>query len=214
MCCPETIMSNATPQPTLHTLPLPEFSLILPEESTQQRLVKPSMVVKARRRVAFQEFCNVSFITPGSSMSQEERNDVWYHPTDLDDFKCQVRTLCRKLRDAPESKESSRGLEHRVCLERQRNKHLAIRCILKAQRRSPCPEFVAMISRKCTAWAKEVALAEASRDFCEAYYPHLAAHVPKVGRSLSFPVPLKKRGLEPNVSSERNIRQRTDTVIS
>jgi hypothetical protein len=207
-------MFNTTPQSTLHTLPLPEFNLILPVETTQQLLVKPSLVVNAIRRVAFRDFCNVSFITAGSSMSQEERNEVWYHPSDLDDFKCQVRTLCRKLRDAPESKESSRGLEHRVCLERQRNKHLAIRCILKAQRRSTCPEFVAMVSRKCTAWAKEVALVEASRDFCEAYYPRLAAHVPEMGRSCAFPVPLKKRGLDPNESSERNVRQRTDRVIS
>jgi hypothetical protein len=65
----------------------------------------------------------------------------------------------------------SRGLEHRVCLNRQRHKYLAIRCTLKAQMQSRCPDFIARISSKCTQWAKEIAVAEADRDFCEAYCP-------------------------------------------
>jgi hypothetical protein len=65
----------------------------------------------------------------------------------------------------------SRGLEHRVCLNRQRHKYLAIRCTLKAQMQSRCPDFIARISSKCTEWAKEIAVAEADRDFCEAYCP-------------------------------------------
>jgi hypothetical protein len=65
----------------------------------------------------------------------------------------------------------TRGLEQRVCLNRQRHKYLAIRCTLKAQMESRCPEFIARISNKCTQWAKELAVAEADRDFCEAYCP-------------------------------------------
>jgi hypothetical protein len=65
----------------------------------------------------------------------------------------------------------TRGLEHRVCLNRQRHKYLAIRCTLKAQMQSRCPDFIARISNKCTQWAKELAVAEADRDFFEAYCP-------------------------------------------
>lgn len=79
---------------------------------------------------------------------------------------------CPTTSSEEESQEGdTRGLEHRVCLNRQRHKYLAIRCTLKAQMQSRCPDFIARISNKCTSWAKEIAVAEANRDYCEAYCP-------------------------------------------
>lgn len=227
---------------------------------------------KKPKHVHFRDARVVSFIAPGSSMTMEERNELWYPTADLDGFKVQARTLSRKLREPalvaaaaaaaeaaamadspqpppPEGRlllrrcrdgsvsppppplsdcvsslpamdddgsmveddgggnknngsaagagEGScdgdpRGLEHRVCLNRQRNKHLAIRCTLKAQSRSRCPEFIARISGKCTQWAKELAVAEADRDYCEAYCPQKLAGNPKVLQNESpFPVPVR-----------------------
>jgi len=73
--------------------------------------------------------------------------------------------------DEEEEGEESRGLEHRVCVNRQRHKYLAIRCTLKAQMQSRCPDFIARISSKCTQWSRDLAIAEGERDFCEAYCP-------------------------------------------
>lgn len=218
-----------------------------------------------QKHVQFRDARVVSFIKPGSSMSIEERNELWYPNSDLDGFKVEARTLCRKLREPPASvpattstataarieapctmnmKEmcssqgnslplpstphnscpyagelilseennsndddddedideqqqhdghngETRGLEHRVCINRQRHKHLAIRCTLKAQSRSRCPEFIARISSQCSQWARELAIKEANRDYCEAYCPHKLS--PKILTNESpFPVPTRQ----------------------
>ena len=265
----------------------------------------------------------VTYLSLGSKMSQEERNQIWYPTADLDDFRNEARTLCRKLRgpqeepaspqasEAPERRGSlspppvvpgdapseavaavpgfgcasritdpetrcrtekvadcivntmagkgcseskiqecasrlvngdeeceidltnTRGLEHRVCLTRQRNKHLAIRCTLKAQMRSKCPDFIARISGKCTQWAKDLARAEANRDYCEVYCPDLVQSIPKTVNICPFPMSaFKKRSSahcsgnsespcssnvaespcqqsRPDANSERCVRQKT-----
>jgi len=134
-------------------------------------------------------------------MSQDEREAIWYNNSALDKFKCQVRSMCRKLREVSQAASSqaasqqqqhqqqqqepgattttappaasdapsSRGLEHRVCRKRLRNKQLALRCVLKAQTRSSCPDFIANVSSKCTFWAKEIARGEGARDYAAAW---------------------------------------------
>jgi hypothetical protein len=209
MLCPEATMLNTISESNLHSVARPQFQFVLPQESP------PALKPASRRRVNFKDARIVGFVTLGSSMTQEERNNVWYQSTDLDDFKTQARSLCRRLREEDEEHTEKRGLEHRVCLDRQRNKCLALRCTLKAQSRSSCPEFIARISTKCTAWAKEVALAEATRDFCEVYYPHLVAHIPAVTKtSCPFPVPLKKRECDhqSDDSGKRRLRVRTEAI--
>jgi hypothetical protein len=111
-------------------------------------------------------------------LTTEERHDLWYHPADLVGFKNEARDLSRRIRknSLPE-KECSRGLEHRISVERQKNKYLAIRAILKAQDRHH-PEQLARIASRCTAWAKEVALLAGYQDYYHAYNPALAHLVP------------------------------------
>jgi len=148
------------------------------------------------RHVQFHEARVVGTVLPCSHMSQAEKEEIWYSNSSLDKFKNQVRSMCRKLRECPQTEaaalattpeappeivsaaatdatgddsSSSRGLEHRVCRKRLRNKQLALRCVLKAQMRSSCPDFIANISSKCTFWAKEIARNEGSRDYVAAY---------------------------------------------
>lgn len=158
--------------------------------SAEQAAMMPPAAVShppSTRRVQFYEARVVGVVAPISSMSQQERDELWYTPCALDNFKTQVRSMCRKLRQCPKQQQlqqeqqqqeeekpsspttSNRGLEQRVCPKRQRNKQLALRCVLKAQMRSSCPDFLATISSKCTSWARQLAENEGSRDYAEAY---------------------------------------------
>ena len=101
------------------------------------------------RHVQFHEARIVGTVTPCSGMSQEEKEEIWYSNSALDKFKNQVRSMCRKMRECPQTEAAAlattpdipldantcdesnpRGLEHRVCRKRLRNKQLALRCVL------------------------------------------------------------------------------------
>jgi hypothetical protein len=74
--------------------------------------------------------------------------------------------VCSLARD-----HATRGLEQRACLERQRRKYLAIKCIVRAQAKlAGNPDRLALLSHKCTHWAAELAVEEAARDFVRAYH--------------------------------------------
>ena len=78
-----------------------------------------------------------------------------------------------------------RGLDYRSSLERQRNRLISIRAVLECQRRlrsgqlpATCPSsaanvspdvHLALISAKCTRWARELAALIGRQDFYEAY---------------------------------------------
>jgi len=112
---------------------------------------------------------------------------MWYQNNELIIIKNEVRTLCRKIHnnknqtvpiiDATTIKSNDtildiRGLEQRLCKNRQKNKSLAIWGILQAQKRNNDSEFIAMIAQKCTVFAKELAITQAKRDYCEVYDPY------------------------------------------
>lgn len=154
----------------------------------------------ARRRVSFQQTeLDTSDDVPrrGSAFTPQERNTLWYHPMDLVGFKIEAREISRRIRRNSSSFDDARGLEHRISMERQKNKILAIRAILKAQDLHS-PQELARIASRCTAWAKEVALLAGSKDYYTAYNPELAHLVPTTP---SMPRPLasgmkKKRPAE------------------
>jgi hypothetical protein len=192
------MLNIVTPTPELYQIPF---------EMSRARLMKPTTPSKPCRKVRFHDARIVSYVTPASSMSQEERDAAWYPTNHLDAFKTEARSLSRKLRLEPwtctKGSSHARGLEHRVSLERQRNKIMALRCILKAQHKFTDSEHVAIAARKCTAWAREVALVEGSRDFCEAYCPALTSLVPGVVSSSSdFPFGVVKRRRSCSESSQ------------
>jgi hypothetical protein len=155
--------------------------------------------------VQFFEARVVGTVTPHSCLSEEVRNQIWYQSQELDCFRKEARNLCRDIRDqktdqsanSQEESVSSRGLEQRVCKKRQRSKAVAVRCIIKAQNRNRDPEFIAMVSGKCTVWAREIAAIEASRDYCAVYHPHLLPGLPKTDSIEELPFPIvKKRSAE------------------
>lgn len=118
-----------------------------------------------------------------------------------------------------------RGLEHRMCKSRQRNKALAIWGTLKAQQRNNDPEFIAMIARKCSYTAAQLAYMEAAKDYCEIYNPEaipsLSAQI-EFYSSQSFPIKLKRKksddsfaasvATNSNNTNGRNVRIRIDST--
>jgi hypothetical protein len=136
-------------------------------------------------------------------------SSLWYNITDLEQFRNEARDLSRNLRNQMSEAmdvschnnhavprpllvppmfleqaslswaTTTRGLEQRSCLERQRRKFIANKCILRAaaaaqqqqqqQRPGGWPERLAEIAQKCTQWAVLVARQEGERDVIRAY---------------------------------------------
>ena len=185
-----------------------------------------NVVPKEVKKVSFDITEIVAFITPSSEMPDSYRHELWYQQIDLDEFKNNARILCRQIRDcdavidqpildaridvALESENHcARGLEHRISLERQRNKFLAMRAVLKAHQRYGSPDKLAVVASKCTAWAKEIALCTGYQDFYQAYNPALAYLVPS---SPSVQFPLKSHKTSSSSSDDElppSKRQRT-----
>lgn len=174
---------------------------LLPLNKTSAHVVGlTQMRTKTPRRVSFQptEFSAGNEQLP-SRLTLQERNQLWYQQNDLVAFKNEAREISRSLRrnsDSTSRIEASRGLEHRISMDRQKNKYLAIRAILKAQDSCQSPQELAQVASKCTAWAKEVALLTGHADYYEAYNPHLAHLVPTTP---SMPQPLLLQRKRPQV---------------
>jgi len=152
----------------------------------KESIARPQSPTSAMAFTSSQCSCRVSFndhatiistLPPNTLLTEEERCQAWYDVTDLDNFKTAARNLCRRVRghhdDANDysPEDCVRGLEQRISLERQRNKCLTVRCILKAQRRyAGRPDQLALIAAKCTAWAQQVAQHVAQLDYQHAYF--------------------------------------------
>ena len=194
------------------------------------RIASFGLNVVPKKNVSFERAEVVAIITPSSEMPDSYRHELWYQQIDLDEFKNNARNLCRQIREcdalidqpmldtridiALESENHcARGLEHRISVERQRNKFLAMRAVLKAQQRYDSPDVLAVIASKCTAWAKEVALCTGYQDFYQAYNPALAHLVPSTP-SVTFPLSSHKRSRSSSDDElPSNKRQRTLSPI-
>lgn len=194
MCCiTEIVHSNksipVSDMPTrieALTLPLHHKAARAPMRRQQQQ--------RAVRRVSFQPSeidHDDNNVTRASSpaLTTEERDELWYNPSEMNRFKNEARETSRRIRRncISSNDECTRGLEQRISMDRQRNKWLAIRAILKAQDTCASPHELARIASRCTAWAKEVSLLTGHADYYAAYNPALVHLVPKTP---SIPQPM------------------------
>ena len=123
-------------------------------------------------------------------MRRQDELEPTYNPKLLRlSSSCSTTTSSRSSSSSSSSDETTatstantRGFEQRSCLERQRRKYLASRFILKAAQQGACPQRLARMSQRLTAWALELAQEEARRDYARAYHPH---HSQKQQRSSS-----------------------------
>ncbi|KAL7577073.1 hypothetical protein ACA910_006813 [Epithemia clementina (nom. ined.)] len=109
---------------------------------------------------------------------------LWYGADEMWLFREQARLVCQQMRDSTVNagKEGStsekspdkvctmaldgetRGLEYRICHERQRRKVLATRCVAKAQAKLDS-ERLAALAQRCNQWAANLARQEGARDY-------------------------------------------------
>jgi hypothetical protein len=143
-------------------------------------------VTPKQKRVRFQEG-GVILVCPAPSPlerldSVDEWADVWYGQKDVAEFHGEARNLCRMMRAcnvATKTEERghanapllakdtlTRGLEQRMCRERQRRKLLATRIIVRAanDKMRNDPDQLAELAQRCNAWATALAIQEAERD--------------------------------------------------
>jgi len=207
--------------------PLATISPSTIKEITSIASLSP-VLKRNRRRVSFSNIDDVFRIESRCSfIPVEDHHNTWYRAHELDFFKFTVRSACQEIRDngLPSSNTAAptmyntarfptRGLEQRICKNRQRNKALSIWGTLKAQQRSKDPEFIAMIARRCSFTASQLAYMEAARDFCEIYNPlevdSLSAQI-ELFASQSFPIKLKRKSTDSaSVSSNGDCRSNSN----
>ena len=113
-----------------------------------------------------------------------DRNRIWYQEREMKAFRSEAKELSLFIkrhkkcnRDCPvlccmmATKDGcTRGLEQRVCLERQRRRYLGNRGIIAAHKSMQySPDRLARLASKCNRWASRIAVAEAAHDFFQAY---------------------------------------------
>ena len=172
-----------------------------------------------QRRVQFSHAQVVGTVTNRSDIPIEDHRNIWYFAHEMDYFKNEVRMACQTIREDGlingnsaasaiynATNFTTRGLEQRMCKNRQRNTALSVWGTLKAQQRNRDPEFIAMIARKCSFTAAQLAYMEAARDYCEVYNPgeieSLSAQI-ETFASQAFPIKLKRKSPSPT-SNSRN----------
>jgi len=198
---------------TIHQTTLMPPAIISPSPTKEIEsidiMAPPLQQQKRRKRVRFSDAQVVGTSINRLNISVEESQNLWYFANELNEFKSEIRDACQRIRedrlendnsvvltnyDAPDF--LTRGLEGRICKNRQRNKALAVWGTLKAQQRNKDPEFIAMIARKCSSTSTQLAYMEACRDYCEIYNPEASASLTtqiEAFSSQSFPIKLKRK---------------------
>lgn len=216
------------PKPTnfmsIHSAsPRPSPAIVSPSSAKTITSIAPSTSIMKQerrklttRRVRFSHSEIVGTVVDRSEIPIEDYQNIWYFAHELESFKTEVRDACETIRGnsaAPSIYNNStefptRGLEQRMCKNRQRNKALGIWGTLKAQQRNKDPEFISMIARKCSFTAVQLAYMEAARDYCEIYNPSetaaLSARIEEFAAQ-SFPIKLKRKSPDSSsTSSDRD----------
>lgn len=135
-----------------------------------------------RRRVNFRP--DVEVIPISSPLDKVDASawlELFYQSSALDTFREETREQSRRLRnvlqqaleeDTPLSSSDCdyciRGLEHRLCFERQRRKCMARKIIVKLQSQVN-RERLAETAQLMSAWARALAIEDACREYLRSY---------------------------------------------
>jgi len=156
-----------------------EFRLLRENQKTKNTIIPSYNSNKSHtvRRVSITNKDDISYAGPITDYDSPFDEDTLLIPTSSDTDSS--FTVC------------SRGLEQRVCLERQKNKIIALRAVIEYHQRLKqkneqnqnhgtesnhhidSATKLAIISSKCTRWARDVAVICGKNDFEQAY-PELA----------------------------------------
>lgn len=132
-----------------------------------------AVVRKVRKQVRFASQ-SVSYV-PSMLSSSVPSSILWYNANDVKQWRAAAREHGRRivglnggvcsLSMTPET----RGLEQLGCLERQRRRLVVAQFIVKQAAQHPSTLVLAVMADRCSKYAVNLAIKEATRDFHEAY---------------------------------------------
>lgn len=171
----------------------------------------PKTIHDPSRRVSFGGVKVYLKENPRIFMTQSQRHALWYQRSDYDQFKDSDVTICRMmsepeslLEEGEENYEEeicTRGLERRMSPERQRLKNLAINGVLRAFRDGQSSKEVAVVARRLTSWASDLACKMGTHDYHFVYHPLLLKKDDYAMPSLNDDVPSLTNDMTPQASS-------------
>jgi hypothetical protein len=175
-----TIQTNTMCGPTQNMTSTQEYYTGLTQKLARKR---PRKQVKFSIEVATSDDC--------SGVSQEEIQCMWYQRTDLALFKLEARDYIL----GTNTKTETRGFE-RYNVERARNKHLAIKCVLLATQKGMHEDQVGAIAHRCSEWSKNEAFKLGCQDYCVVYQPHMVGLLSCVDNVSSIKSNKSKRSVD------------------
>ena len=185
---------NASPSPLdANQIAMPPMSVDVMVNTTKSSTSSDDRH-QSRRRVTFHERRTEWSIESISSMSEADRNLLWYSEEDVETCRGEVREMIEKLKEGRGLIQEAdiRGLELRLSPNRQRRKYMIVHAILRAQRRYADPNKLSNIARKCTVWSKTVAAIVAQRDYCSLYHPERVSSIASLPSLEKYPLPFKQ----------------------
>ena len=127
--------------------------------------------MSGRRRVSFFLPYNKDENRIPSDMKHvtlENTKNLWYTKEEILQFKKRTKT-CVIERGLSDNNNDYSGLERYLDPRRSKFKKSAVYYTLKSQSFNRDPEFTREVSRRCTSWAKKLAIQQGFEDFCSAY---------------------------------------------
>jgi hypothetical protein len=152
-----------------------------------------SSLLSQRRGVRFVSFAPMVTELQNCPLPKEDLAALWYQPSEVSTFREQAKLIAADIRGGRiVDKDLMRGLEH-CTFERQKHKHLTLKCTLHAHQKRQNADYMAIVSKKCTAWNEEVAFVQACHDYCSVYQPSMICKIPKLASIVApeFPSLLK-----------------------
>jgi hypothetical protein len=156
---------------------------------------------KQNRYVHFRDTRTEISIESLACLSEMEKDELWFTDREIECFKARARALCVDLAGLgaaaivmdDDDNENIRGLELRLCQERQKRKYMIVQAILRAQKRFKDPKQLSYIARKCSVWSKTVAVIVAQRDYCALYQPAQIDSIAGLPPLENYPLPFKAK---------------------
>jgi hypothetical protein len=126
------------------------------------------------RRVQFSNDENDAQSAPPKELSLEMIEVIWYSSQEIQHFKEEVRSMV--LRHYYQQGETKNEDDEMAGLEkydprRSKYKQSALYYTLQAQSQSRDPNFLRLVARRCTAWARTLATNQGFHDHCAVYDP-------------------------------------------
>lgn len=106
--------------------------------------------------------------TSAPPLTPESCRELWYEPHEIDGFKKEARDLV--LYGGTGAGDDLCGLE-RFSFERSKQKRRVLRYVIYMQKQRKEAEFLRIVSKKLTAWARDAAVSQGFADFCQVYDP-------------------------------------------